>query len=70
VIARGDDVPWLSFSNVVDGQQLHAFASLFCLPSVYPCGLAAAVATLLMAAGQPQEIQPHLPVRLAVSFNE
>ena len=45
-------------------------AFMFCPPSDYPCGLAAAVATLLITAGQPQEIQPHLPVRLAVSFNE
>ena len=30
-------------------------AFMFCPPSGYPCGLAAAVATLLMTAGQPQE---------------
>ena len=31
---------------------------MFCLPSGYPCGLAAAVATLLITAGQPQETRP------------
>ena len=30
-------------------------AFMFCLPSDYACALAAAVATLLMTAGQPQE---------------
>ena len=68
VIASGDDVPWLSFSHVVDSQQFHAFASLFCLPSGYPCGLAAAVATLLMTAGQPQELQRTLPGARRISF--
>ena len=30
-------------------------AFMFCPPSGYPCALAAAVATLLITAGQPQE---------------
>ena len=43
-------------------------AFMFCPPSGYPCGLAAAVATLLMTAGQPQELQRTLPGARRISF--
>ena len=41
---------------------------MFCLPSDYACALAAAVATLLMTAGQPQELQRTLPGARRISF--
>lgn len=37
-------------------------------PSDYACALAAAVATLLMTAGQPQELQRTLPGARRISF--
>ena len=43
-------------------------AFMFCLPSDYACALAAAVATLLMTAGQPQELQRTLPGARRISF--
>ena len=43
-------------------------AFMFCLPSGYACALAAAVATLLMTAGQPQELQRTLPGARRISF--
>ena len=43
-------------------------AFMFCPPSDYACALAAAVATLLMTAGQPQELQRTLPGARRISF--
>ena len=42
--------------------------AMFCPPLDYACALAAAVATLLMTAGQPQELQRTLPGARRISF--